>query len=127
MNQIFSSGNTYSWRKVTTTVHNIIVGKLWVDNHGEMTIENHKTGDKCHLKYLPYSYFSRDSQRKVSFLWAKIPKFALFFSIRSLFRLLALLPIREAPFDILFKELGTNIWNSRRSSAKRVTVEINPF
>lgn len=60
-----ASGNHYSWRKVTTTVHNIIVGKLWIDNHGEMIIENHKTGDKCHLKFIPYSYFSRDVPRKV--------------------------------------------------------------
>lgn len=26
-----SSGNHYVWRKVTSTVHNIIVGKLWID------------------------------------------------------------------------------------------------
>ena len=25
------SDNHYSWKKVTTTVHNIIVGKLWID------------------------------------------------------------------------------------------------
>ena len=25
------TGNHYSWKKVTTTVHNIIVGKLWID------------------------------------------------------------------------------------------------
>lgn len=31
----FANGNRYSWRKVTTTVHNIIVGKLWVDQHGK--------------------------------------------------------------------------------------------
>lgn len=60
------SGNHYTWRKVTTTVHNIIVGKLWVDNHGEMDICNHKTGDKCHLKFSAYSYFSKDVPRKVS-------------------------------------------------------------
>ncbi|KAG8236531.1 hypothetical protein J437_LFUL015805 [Ladona fulva] len=60
-----ASGNHYTWRKVTTTVHNIIVGKLWVDQHGDMDIVNHKTGDKCHLKYIPYSYFTRDVQRKV--------------------------------------------------------------
>ena len=59
------SGNHYSWRKVTTTVHNIIVGKLWVDNHGEMDIVNHTNGDKCHLKFSTYSYFSRDIPRKV--------------------------------------------------------------
>ncbi|XP_071110737.1 oxysterol-binding protein 1-like isoform X2 [Haliotis cracherodii] len=60
------SGNHYTWRKVTTTVHNIIVGKLWVDSHGEMDITNHQNGDKCHLKYSAYSYFSRDIPRKVS-------------------------------------------------------------
>ncbi|XP_076644475.1 oxysterol binding protein isoform X3 [Halictus rubicundus] len=55
----------YTWRKVTTTVHNIIVGKLWVDQSGDTDIINHKEGITCHLKYTPYSYFSRDSQRKV--------------------------------------------------------------
>ncbi|XP_070149851.1 oxysterol-binding protein 1 isoform X2 [Polyergus mexicanus] len=62
----FNNGEQhYTWRKVTTTVHNIIVGKLWVDQSGDMDIVNHKDGIKCHLKYIPYSYFSRDSQRKV--------------------------------------------------------------
>lgn len=62
-----ASGNKFSWRKVTTTVHNIIVGKLWVDNHGDMEIvgENSAQGYKCHLKYLPYSYFTRDTQRRI--------------------------------------------------------------
>uniref|UniRef100_A0A915K2Z2 Oxysterol-binding protein n=1 Tax=Romanomermis culicivorax TaxID=13658 RepID=A0A915K2Z2_ROMCU len=41
-------------------------GKLWVDNHGDMTIENNKTGDMCHMKYIPYSYFSREIPRKVT-------------------------------------------------------------
>lgn len=61
------TGNRYGWRKVTTTVHNIIVGKLWVDHHGDMDImgRNSAKGIKCHLKYIPYSYFSKDSQRKV--------------------------------------------------------------
>lgn len=62
-----ASGNRFSWRKVTTTVHNIIVGRLWVDNHGDMEIIGEKAavGYKCHLKYLPYSYFTRDTQRRV--------------------------------------------------------------
>lgn len=57
----------YSWRKVTTTVHNIIVGKLWVDHMGDMDIIGFDgaAGIKCHLKYVPYSYFTRDSQRRV--------------------------------------------------------------
>ncbi|EOB00986.1 Oxysterol-binding protein 1, partial [Anas platyrhynchos] len=61
-----ASGNHYTWKKVTTTVHNIIVGKLWIDQSGEIEIVNHKTGDKCNLKFVPYSYFSRDVARKVT-------------------------------------------------------------
>ncbi|RMX53738.1 hypothetical protein pdam_00000317 [Pocillopora damicornis] len=60
------SGNHYTWKKVTTTVHNIIVGKLWIDQSGEMDIENHTTKDVCHLKYDAYNYFGRDTPRKVT-------------------------------------------------------------
>lgn len=60
-----NSANHYSYRKITTTVHNIIVGKLWIDNHGEATIENHATGEKCILKFHAYSYFSAEKPRKV--------------------------------------------------------------
>ncbi|XP_051561611.1 oxysterol-binding protein 1-like isoform X5 [Myxocyprinus asiaticus] len=60
------SNNHYTWKKVTTTVHNIIVGKLWIDQSGEIDVVNHRTGDRCHLKFAPYSYFSRDVARKVT-------------------------------------------------------------
>ncbi|XP_030193933.1 oxysterol-binding protein 1 isoform X1 [Gadus morhua] len=64
---IFEKGdNHYTWKKVTTTVHNIIVGKLWIDQSGEIDVVNHTTGDRCHLKFAPYSYFSRDVARKVT-------------------------------------------------------------
>lgn len=65
--EFHKTGNRYCWRKVLTTVHNIIVGKLWVDHHGDMDIIGRKAakGYKCHMKYIPYSYFSKDSQRKV--------------------------------------------------------------
>lgn len=61
-----NSGNHYTYKKITTTVHNIIVGKLWIDNHGESIIENRKTGDKGVVKFHAYSYFSPDKARKVS-------------------------------------------------------------
>ncbi|XP_061815177.1 oxysterol-binding protein 1-like isoform X1 [Nerophis lumbriciformis] len=70
------SNNHYTWKKVTTTVHNIIVGKLWIDQNlncsiscqesGEIDVVNHTTEDRCHLKFAPYSYFSRDVARKVT-------------------------------------------------------------
>ena len=61
-----ATGHHLTFRKVTTTVHNIIVGRLWIDNHGDLNIVNHTTGDQCHLKFIPYSYFSRESPRKVT-------------------------------------------------------------
>ncbi|XP_070587524.1 oxysterol-binding protein 2-like, partial [Erythrolamprus reginae] len=64
--EFHSSGNHYIWQKVTSTVHNIIVGKLWIDQSGDIEILNHKSKDKCHLKFTPYSYFSRDVPRKVT-------------------------------------------------------------
>ncbi|KAM3874540.1 oxysterol-binding protein 2 isoform 2-T2 [Diretmus argenteus] len=64
--QFHSSGNHYVWSKVTSTVHNIIVGKLWIDQSGEIEIVNNTTKDTCHLKFSPYSYFSRDAPRKVT-------------------------------------------------------------
>uniref|UniRef100_A0A667YGC2 Oxysterol-binding protein n=2 Tax=Myripristis murdjan TaxID=586833 RepID=A0A667YGC2_9TELE len=64
--QFHSSGNHYVWRKVTSTVHNIIVGKLWIDQSGEIEIVNHRTKDTCQLKFSPYSYFSREVPRKVT-------------------------------------------------------------
>ncbi|XP_028851435.1 oxysterol-binding protein 2-like isoform X1 [Denticeps clupeoides] len=61
-----ASGNHYVWRKVTSTVHNIIVGKLWIDQSGDIEIVNHRTKETCQLKFSPYSYFSREVPRKVT-------------------------------------------------------------
>ncbi|XP_040859609.1 oxysterol-binding protein 2 isoform X2 [Ochotona curzoniae] len=61
-----ASGNHYVWRKSTSTVHNIIVGKLWIDQSGDIEIVNHKTNDRCQLKFMPYSYFSKEAARKVT-------------------------------------------------------------
>ena len=52
--------------QVTTTVHNIIVGKLWVDQSGELTVKEHTTGAYATVKFHPYSYFSRDTPRRVA-------------------------------------------------------------
>ncbi|KAG5280611.1 hypothetical protein AALO_G00062070 [Alosa alosa] len=61
-----ATGNHYVWRKVTSTVHNIIVGKLWIDQSGDIDIVNHRTKETCQLKFSPYSYFSREVPRKVT-------------------------------------------------------------
>jgi hypothetical protein len=33
------------FNKCTTTINNIIMGTLYIDNHGEMDFKNLKTGD----------------------------------------------------------------------------------
>lgn len=60
------SGGHFTWHKVTTVVHNIIVGKLWVDHQGDMEIRNHTRGHVARLKFQPYSYFSREPPRRVT-------------------------------------------------------------
>ncbi|XP_057178505.1 oxysterol-binding protein 2 isoform X2 [Triplophysa rosa] len=64
--EFHASGNHYVWRKVTSTVHNIIVGKLWIDQARDIDIVNHRTKETCQLKFSPYSYFSREVPRKVT-------------------------------------------------------------
>ncbi|CAG0898591.1 unnamed protein product [Cyprideis torosa] len=59
-------GYVITYTRATTTVNNIIVGRLWVDNHGDCEVINHSTGDVCHLKFIPYSYFSRMGSRRVT-------------------------------------------------------------
>jgi hypothetical protein len=61
-----NNGQHYHWNRVTTTVHNIIVGKLWIEQSGEYAVASTKTQHKCKLKYHPYSYFSREQPRRVT-------------------------------------------------------------
>jgi len=68
------SGNHYTWRKVKTVVHNIVIGKLWIDQHGEMEVVNHKTMDKCYMKFEPYSYFGGTPKKVTGTITSKDQK-----------------------------------------------------
>ena len=46
-------GEHYTWKKVSTCLHNIIVGTMWLDHYGTMEIRNHKTNETCALTYVP--------------------------------------------------------------------------
>eukprot|EP00899_Mesostigma_viride_P020706 jgi/Mesvir1/28637/Mv04499-RA.1 len=45
-------GDHFSWTKVTTCIHNVVVGKMWIDNYGDILVKNHTTGEACKLKFL---------------------------------------------------------------------------
>ncbi|ODM99896.1 Oxysterol-binding protein 2 [Orchesella cincta] len=57
-----TSENHYTWRKVTTVVRNLIVGRLYIEQEGDMEILNHSTNEKCVMKYSAGSMFSRSRQ-----------------------------------------------------------------
>jgi len=61
-----ATGDHYTFTKGPTMIHNIIVGKLWIDQHGEMTITNHTTNHTCTMNFIPYSYFSTTEPRQVT-------------------------------------------------------------
>ncbi|TNN18147.1 Oxysterol-binding protein, partial [Schistosoma japonicum] len=66
INLQFADGSYFTWTKATTVVHNLIVGTLWIDNCGDVIIENHKNGFVCNLQFIAHSYFSRGPSRRVT-------------------------------------------------------------
>ncbi len=55
------SGQYYTWNIVPTFVRNVLVGKFWVENIGDVVICNHQQKIKCNLKFLAQTYFSPKS------------------------------------------------------------------
>ncbi|GAM23883.1 hypothetical protein SAMD00019534_070580, partial [Acytostelium subglobosum LB1] len=45
------NGEHYTWGHLVTSCHNIVIGYMWLDHYGDLTIKNHTTGDKCVLKF----------------------------------------------------------------------------
>lgn len=73
----------YTWHNLKITAHNLVLGKIWFENHGKCEIINHKLNMKCVLEFKPYSWFSRQMNRcegyildsndnKVALLYGKI-------------------------------------------------------
>lgn len=64
----FKTNNmTYRIERAETVIHNIILGKVWIDHCGKVEIISldHNTV-KCTSTLVPYSSFSRTTQRKVT-------------------------------------------------------------
>lgn len=63
---VFTNGSHYTWKKVTTTVYNIIIGKVWVNHEGDMDIINHTNGTTCRLTFATYRYFTSHKANQVN-------------------------------------------------------------
>lgn len=67
-------GEAYTWSNVNCCVHNIIVGKLWIEQYGTMEIVNVATGHKAVLTFKPAGWFSKDLHRVEGYIMDKNKK-----------------------------------------------------
>jgi len=44
-------GDHITWNRATLCIHNVVVGKLWIDNYGEVLIRNHSTGEMARVRF----------------------------------------------------------------------------
>uniref|UniRef100_A0A672GTK2 Oxysterol-binding protein n=1 Tax=Salarias fasciatus TaxID=181472 RepID=A0A672GTK2_SALFA len=58
--ELLKHNETYTWTNPTCCVHNIILGKLWIEQYGTVEILNHSTGDKCVLNFKPCGMFGKE-------------------------------------------------------------------
>ncbi|GFY76474.1 oxysterol-binding protein-related protein 1 [Trichonephila inaurata madagascariensis] len=84
--KLLRHNETYTWTGVTTCVHNIIVGKLWMEQCGVMEITCHTNGLLAELNFKPAGWYSKDlycvegfimdkQKEKLSFLYGKWTSF----------------------------------------------------
>ncbi|KAL1826358.1 hypothetical protein ACET3Z_004770 [Daucus carota] len=77
----FDDGEIFQWSKVTTSIYNLILGKLYCDHHGTMQISGNRQYS-CNLKFKEQSILDRNprqvhgfvegvSGKKVASLWGK--------------------------------------------------------
>ncbi|MGH0153314.1 UNVERIFIED_CONTAM: hypothetical protein FKN15_024763 [Acipenser sinensis] len=58
--ELSKHNESYTWTNPTCCVHNIIVGKLWIEQYGNVEIINHETGEKCCLNFKPCGLFGKE-------------------------------------------------------------------
>ncbi|XP_038952526.1 oxysterol-binding protein-related protein 1 isoform X3 [Rattus norvegicus] len=72
--ELLEHNEAYTWTNPTCCVHNIIVGKLWIEQYGNVEIINHKTGDKCVLNFKPCGLFGKELHKVEGYIQDKSKK-----------------------------------------------------
>ena len=50
-------GTLYSWNKPVLTIHNLIVGRIWLEWHGDIKVKDRTTGTiACIATLKPFSH-----------------------------------------------------------------------
>ncbi|KAL5714585.1 Oxysterol-binding protein-related protein 2A [Ranunculus cassubicifolius] len=63
----FDDGEIFQWNKVTTSIYNLILGKIYCDHHGTMDIRGNKQ-HSCKLKFKEQSIFDRNRHQVQGFV-----------------------------------------------------------
>ncbi|XP_065745532.1 oxysterol-binding protein-related protein 1 [Phocoena phocoena] len=72
--ELLEHNEAYTWTNPTCCVHNIIVGKLWIEQYGNVEITNHKTADKCVLNFKPCGLFGKELHKVEGYIQDKSKK-----------------------------------------------------
>ncbi|KAM6929613.1 oxysterol-binding protein-related protein 2-like [Lycodopsis pacificus] len=72
--EILKHNEAYTWSNPYCCVHNIILGKLWIEQYGTVEILNHSTGDKCVLNFKPCGMFGKELHKVEGYIQDKSKK-----------------------------------------------------
>lgn len=63
----FDDGEIFQWSKVTTSIHNLIIGKIYCDHHGMMHIRSNRQYS-CKLKFKGQTFLDRNPRQVHGFV-----------------------------------------------------------
>ncbi|XP_036605320.1 oxysterol-binding protein-related protein 2 isoform X2 [Trichosurus vulpecula] len=72
--ELLKHNEAYTWTNPTCCVHNIIIGKLWIEQYGTVEILNHRTGDKCVLNFKSCGLFGKELHKIEGYIQDKSKK-----------------------------------------------------
>ncbi|KAL4655458.1 oxysterol-binding protein-related protein 2-like [Arapaima gigas] len=72
--ELLKHKEVYTWTNPFCCVHNIILGKLWIEQYGTVEIVNHSTGDRCVLNFKPCGMFGKELHRVEGYIQDKSKK-----------------------------------------------------
>ncbi|KAL1021364.1 hypothetical protein UPYG_G00012350 [Umbra pygmaea] len=72
--ELLKHGEVYTWTNPFCCVHNVILGKLWIEQYGTVEITNHRTGEKCVLNFKPCGMFGKELHRVEGYIQDKSKK-----------------------------------------------------
>ncbi|UYV76996.1 OSBPL1A [Cordylochernes scorpioides] len=72
--KLLNHQEVYTWKNVTVCVHNIIVGKLWLEQYGTLELMCHSNGLNVALNFKPSGWFSKELHKVEGFVYDRKKK-----------------------------------------------------